>query len=48
MSKKLILSEHEMDEKVAELRKWINDQPQLPKNIGKKKFCVIKKSSAIK
>ncbi|KAG5680464.1 hypothetical protein PVAND_009972 [Polypedilum vanderplanki] len=33
--KKVILSENEMDEKVAEFRKWIKEQPQLPQNIEK-------------
>jgi hypothetical protein len=35
MLKKLILSESEMDKRVAEFRKWIKEQPHMPQNIGK-------------
>lgn len=35
MSKRVILSENEMDEKVKEFRKWISTQPHIPQNIGK-------------
>lgn len=31
---KVKLSEKEIDEKIAELRKWLKSEPDLPQNIG--------------
>lgn len=31
---KVKLSEKEIDEKIAQLRKWLKSEPDLPQNIG--------------